>query len=158
MKKFAAVVLCICMMAALLPTAFAAVQTEFYVDPQKGSDSNSGSISAPFQTVEKAQSAVREINKNMNGDIVIYLRGGEYNFADSYTTREVPLYAKDGQEQVGTYTVKTALQFTAEDSGNNGHYVIYKAYGNETPVFSAAKRINGWEVHDEENNIYKANV
>ena len=158
MRKIMAVVLCICLMISLMPVTFAATETAFYVDPQRGSDSNDGSQGAPFATVQKAQSAVRKINQDMNGDIVVYLRGGEYNFTDSFTTREVPLYAKGGENETGTYTVKTALQFTAEDSGSNGHYVIYKAYGNEQPVFHSAKKVSGWELHDAEKNIYKANV
>lgn len=157
MKKIIALIVCFCLIAGLMPTTFAQEQIAFYVDPQRGSDSNDGSQGAPFATVQKAQSAVREINKDMSGDIVVYLKGGEYNFAACNISRQIEYFNKD-KSVAGTYPVKTGLQFSQEDSGSNGHYVVYRAYGEETPVFTSAKYISGWTLHDAEKNIYKANV
>ncbi|MGW7238331.1 RICIN domain-containing protein [Streptomyces sp. NPDC054804] len=104
--------------AVVLPAH--AADTSFYVDPANGSDSNSGtSTSAAFKTIAKARDAVRAVNSAMSGDIVVNLRGG-------------------------TYPLTSAVDFTTADSGTNGHNVIYKAYGSETPVVSSAKTITGW--------------
>lgn len=101
---------------------------EFYVSVN-GSDENIGSIDSPFATIEKAQAAVREINKNMKGDITVYLREG-------------------------VYVLKDTLSFSQDDSGSNGYYVRYKAYNGENVKISGGDKVTGWEKH--EGNIYKA--
>src|ERR1043165_8691776 len=55
----------------------AAVFQEFYVSPA-GADANPGTKNKPFQTLTRAQSAVRDVNRFMNGDIIINVRGGNY--------------------------------------------------------------------------------
>jgi hypothetical protein len=48
---------------------------------------------------------------------------------------------------------------TSEDSGTNGHEVIYRAHPNEAPVLSGAVPINGpWTLVDSTNNIYEAAI
>jgi hypothetical protein len=103
-------------------------QASFYVSPA-GSDSNSGTIDAPFQTLSKARDAVRTINANMTGDIYVYLRGGNYGIASTIT-------------------------FGTQDSGTNGHRIFYLAYPGETPVLNGATKVTGWTVHS--GNVYKA--
>jgi len=83
----------------------AAVQATFYVSPS-GSDSNAGTLAAPFQTLAKAQSVVRTIDTTMTGDIYVYLRGG-------------------------TYPISSAVAFAPQDSGTNGPYP-----GTETKTIS----------------------
>lgn len=109
-------------------TSFAA--TEFYVSPS-GSDAAEGSKSAPFKTIEKAQKAVRAINGTMTEDITVYLREG-------------------------TYALANTVKFTEADGGKNGHYVRYKAFGDEHPLITGGMPISGWTLHDEANNIWKA--
>lgn len=60
-----------------IPQVMAAAQTTFYVSPS-GNDSNSGTQSAPFKTIEKARDTVRTINSSMTGDIYVYLMDGTY--------------------------------------------------------------------------------
>ena len=103
-------------------------QAAYYVSPE-GSDSNPGTIDAPFQTVSKARDVVRTINTNMTGDIYVYLRGGNYGIASTIT-------------------------FGTQDSGTNGHRIYYLAYPGETPVLNGATKVTGWTVHS--GNIYKA--
>lgn len=103
---------------------------EFYVSPE-GSDTNDGSFSAPFLTLERARDAVREINGSMSGDICVYLRGG-------------------------TYRVNQTIVFDTRDSGSNGHTVFYKAYEDEVPVFNGAEQVTGWTRHDD--RIFKAHL
>ncbi|RKT75092.1 ricin-type beta-trefoil lectin protein [Saccharothrix variisporea] len=110
------------------PGASAATQATFYVSPN-GNDSDPGTITAPFKTVQRARDAVRTINATMTGDIQVYLRGGNY--------------------QLGS-----AIDFTPADSGTNGYRVLYSAYPNETPVLSGGVAVTGWTQHS--GNIWKA--
>lgn len=109
---------------------FAADQATFYVAPG-GSDTNDGSEAAPFKTITAAQKAVRAINGTMTGDIVVYLREG-------------------------TYSLTNTVNFTEADGGKDGHYVRYKAYPGENPLITGGIPVTGWSIHDEKNNIWKA--
>ncbi|MFC5404619.1 discoidin domain-containing protein [Cohnella soli] len=118
----------------LIPMKQAAAmpQTVFFVSPS-GNDSNPGTEALPFRTIEKARNVVRTLNSNMTGDILVYLRGGTYSLTDT-------------------------LAFSSNDSGTNGHNVIYKNVAGETPVLSGGTTISGWTLHDASKNIYKASV
>ncbi|QJD86426.1 right-handed parallel beta-helix repeat-containing protein [Cohnella herbarum] len=131
----------ILLVVSSMPSVFngvghAAVQAEFYVSPI-GNDSNPGSSSQPFATIQKARDTVRSINGNMTGDIVVYLSGG-------------------------TYTQSSTIQFeenaTVRDSGTNGFNVVYRALPGESPVISGGVAVSNWSVHDAAKNIYKAFV
>lgn len=126
---------CMVLILSLIPvwglrpeSASAAVQAAYYVSPT-GSDSNSGTIAAPFKTLDKARQTVRTVNGSMTGDIVVYFRGGSYPFASPVT-------------------------FNAADSGTNGFNIYYQAYPGETPVFEGGTKVQGWSVYS--GNIYKA--
>jgi hypothetical protein len=108
--------------------ASAATQATYYVSPT-GSDSNPGTLTAPFQTIAKARDVVRTINSNMTGDIYIYLRGGNYSITSTVT-------------------------FGPQDSGTNGYRIYYQAYQGETPILNGATKVTGWTQHS--GNIYKA--
>ena len=94
-------------------------QQSIYVSPDapKG---GKGTLQAPYSSLEEAKAAVRKLNKKMNGDITVYLRGG-------------------------TYSLSAPLLFTEEDSGMNGFRIVYRAYENETPVVSGGRAVTGWE-------------
>ena len=109
---------------------FAQEQATFYVAPT-GNDANPGTEAAPFKTITKAQKAVREINGSMTGDIVVYLREG-------------------------TYQLNSTVNFDERDGGKDGHYVRYKAYKGEMPLITGGMPVTGWTIHDETNNIWKA--
>lgn len=108
------------------------IQAEYYVSPD-GDDSNPGTLNEPFLTITKAQDVVRTINEDMTGDIVIYLRGGDY-------------------------PVSAALSFNAADSGSNDYRVIYKAYEDEKPVISGGKKVEGWNLYDADKGIWSVSV
>ena len=114
----------------LAGAAIAATQATFYVSPS-GNDSNKGTESAPFKTITQAQKAVRAINGSMTGDIEVILREG-------------------------TYVLPSTVNFDERDGGKNGHYVRYKAYKGEHPLITGGMGITGWKIHDEKNNIWKA--
>ena len=77
-------------------------QLAYYVAPT-GSDTNPGTVSAPFQTLGKARDTVRTINASMTQDIYVYLRGG-------------------------TYPITSTVAFGPSDSGTNGHRIYYEAF------------------------------
>ncbi|GEM_PF-3841583 len=93
-------------------------ETGFYVSPS-GNDNNPGTESRPFKTITKARDVVRTLNINMQGDIVVYLRG------------EV-------------HTLTTPLLLNQDDSGMNGFNVIYRNYPGEYPLISGGQLITGW--------------
>lgn len=94
-------------------------QQEVHVSPN-ASKGGKGTLQAPYASIEEAKLAVRKLTRRMNSDITVYLHGG-------------------------TYALTAPLFFTEEDSGQNGFRVIYKAYGNETPVISGGQAVTGWE-------------
>ncbi|NUR00533.1 MAG: right-handed parallel beta-helix repeat-containing protein [Streptomyces sp.] len=108
--------------------ASAASQATYYVAPD-GDDAGPGTITAPFRTLQHARDVVRTVNSNMNGDINVYLRGGNY-------------------------PVSSTVNFTSADSGTNGHHVVYAAYQNEKPVLNGGVQVTGWTQHS--GNIWKA--
>ncbi|MET7452135.1 RICIN domain-containing protein [Streptomyces sp. NPDC005574] len=108
--------------------ASAAPQATYYVAPG-GNDTNAGTITAPFKTLQHARDVVRTVNKNMTGDINVYLRGG-------------------------SYPVNSTIDFTSADSGTNGHRVTYAAYPGEKPVLDGGVKVTGWTRHS--GNIWKA--
>jgi len=111
----------------------ARVKPVFYVAPSSlgGSDSNPGTIGEPFLTLERAKQVVRNVNKNMTGDVVVYLRDG-------------------------TYELEEPLVFQTDDSGQNGYRVIYMAYPGEHPVVTGGEQLLGWIPAG--NAVYKANT
>lgn len=111
---------------------FADTQATYYVSPS-GNDSNPGTLSQPFQTIQKARDVVRTINSNMTGDIIIYLCGG-------------------------TYTLTDTLNLDQSDSGTNGYNIIYQNYPGENPIISSETQITGWSLYDAAKSIYKATV
>ncbi|PIM69378.1 carbohydrate-binding protein [Streptomyces sp. JV178] len=114
----------------LAAPASAAVQATYYVAPD-GSDTNAGTISAPFKTLRHARDVVRTVNDDMTGDINVYLRGGNY-------------------------PVSSTVDFTSADSGTNGHRVVYAAYQDEKPVLNGGVPVTGWTQHS--GNIWKATL
>ncbi|MBR2271149.1 MAG: carbohydrate-binding protein, partial [Fibrobacter sp.] len=56
----------------------------------------------------------------------------------------------------GTYVLPSTVNFTEADGGKDGHYVRYKAADGEKPLITGGMQITGWTIHDEANNIWKA--
>ncbi len=83
--------------------------------------------------LEGARQQARELAKSAVGDIRIILLDG-------------------------VYPLTRPLEFTAADSGCNGHRIIYEAAPGAKPVISGGRRIEGWVLHDERLNIWKAPV
>ncbi len=90
-----------------------------YVSPL-GNDRNPGTLKKPFRSLVRARDEVRKINQYMDGDIVVFLRGGVYPLSET-------------------------IVFDQRDGGFNGHQVVYRSYGDEQPVISGGVEVSGWK-------------
>lgn len=109
----------------------AAVQATYYI-ATNGSDSNPGTLSQPFATIQKARDVVRTINSNMTGDIIVYI-------------------------EQGTYNITSTVVFDDRDSGTNGYKIYYKNYNAVGSAdFNGGQAVTGWTQYS--GNIYMANV
>lgn len=88
---------------------------DFYVSP-KGNDANEGTLAAPFATIEKAQQAVRALDKTDKDGITVCLMAGEYRVS--------------------------SVVFTEEDSGTQDCPVTYCAYGDGEVVLNGGQTLN----------------
>ncbi|MBW8325106.1 MAG: hypothetical protein K0M50_10120 [Prolixibacteraceae bacterium] len=105
-------------------------QTIVYVSPS-GNDRSDGTITRPLQSLSKAQAKVRILKKKGHQDITVVLRGG-------------------------TYPIKNTLFFGPEDSGKEGHPIIWKAYEGEKPVLSGGTEAGNWQ--NGENGIWQTKL
>ena len=131
MKKIISFFL-VCMMFSSFVTPISAENSawrEFYVSPS-GNDNNPGTKEAPFATIDGARKAVRSINKQMQGDILVNI-------------------------ERGTYSIDKMINFEREDSGYNGYRIIYSGENPENTVLSGGKKITGFKKSEYE-NIYVA--
>ncbi len=102
-----------------LPPAMAQNPRMFYVS-SNGDDTHAGTRLEPFQTLQRARDAVRQVNKTMQTDIVVCLRQGVYRLSEP-------------------------LQFDQRDGGSNGHRVIWRACEDEIAVISGGSSVGGWQ-------------
>jgi hypothetical protein len=96
---------------------------DFYVS-SKGNDSANGSVNAPFATLDRARAAVQDLkgrNPGRTTPIVVMIRGGNYY-------------------------LKSAVTFSAADSGSERAPIIYRAAPGEKPAISAGRPITGWKL------------
>jgi chitodextrinase len=80
-----------------------------------------------------AQGEVRQVDQQMQHDIVVQLAGG-------------------------TYSLTQPLTFTAADSGHNGYQVRWQAAPGAQPVLSGGQSITGWSLSDATHGIWSASV
>ncbi|MBQ8588511.1 MAG: hypothetical protein IJ454_03875, partial [Clostridia bacterium] len=132
LRKLTALLVAFTMLLGMLPVMAAedAPWKTIYVSPQ-GSDSGDGTEASPFKTLSRAQAAVREINSDMQGDIVVEVAGG-------------------------TYYMDEPLSFRKEDGGTNGHRVIWR--GIDRPTISGGKEITGFAASSDHPGLYEASV
>lgn len=105
-------------------------QHSFFVSPS-GSDRNPGTKEKPFQTIQRAQKAVRVLDREKGKNAIVYLRGG-------------------------IYALQETLVFGSQDGGSEGFKVTYCNYPGEKPMISGGIRVNEWLPH--ENGIFQARV
>ncbi|MER5716180.1 RICIN domain-containing protein [Streptomyces sp. NPDC002132] len=121
---------------ATAPDAFAvpaerqASAAALYVDPG-AAPGGTGTAEQPFATIEQARQPAHRLSADT--DVVVHLAGG-------------------------TYRLSKPLTFGSGDGGQNGHTVTYQAMAGQQPVLSGAQRVSGWQVHDQNSNIWSAHV
>lgn len=108
------------------------VPTEYWVSPT-GSSVGNGSRTRPFQTLEQARNAIRQSSRYAGTDTIVYLRGG-------------------------TYRLKRTFVLEPQDSGRNGHTIVYRAAPGERPILTGAIPVTGWSLYDKDLGIYRAFV
>lgn len=113
--------------------------TTFHVAPW-GRDTWPGTAERPFATLQRAQRSVRGATTAMDADLIVSLRAGTYRLTEPFQ-----LLAAEG------------------DSGENGHRVVYEAWGYssgepEEVVLSGGREISGWALHDPTRNVWRARV
>lgn len=89
---------------------------DFYVSTD-GSDSNDGSIDAPFATIERARDAVRSADKSSCDGITVAIKAGDYRIS--------------------------SLEFNSQDSGTESCPITYCAYGDGEVVLNGGISISG---------------
>jgi len=95
-----------------------------FVVAAEGKDTNPGSFEEPFATIERAQTAVRDlIAQGLDNNVTVLIREGEY-------------------------VLEKPLVFGPSDSGSADFAVIYAAYPGEMPVISGGRRLTGWKRSD----------
>jgi len=105
------------------------VYKEFYVS-LSGSDENDGGKGNPFKTLNRAQEEVRKFNKNMTGDIYVYIEPGYHKLDET-------------------------LKFSADDGGMGKYNVVYKGTNPfSESVIGGGNLITGWK--KTENELYRA--
>ncbi len=107
---------------------------EFWVSPSGSDTTGTGSSNAPWATIGKARDYIRlnHLNTNMTADITVNITEGEYLLAS-------PQY------------------FASADSGDNGHYIIYRAVdGPGTAKLVGSADVNGWA--QSSSNIWRVYV
>lgn len=110
------------LIATILCFGFCTSETkEFYVSPS-GHDGNPGTKDRPFLSFNKAKEAVADaLSPGKEGrNIHVYFRGGVYLFEET-------VFIKEGE------------------FANKNQKVVFSAYKGEKPVFSAGKKLTGWE-------------
>lgn len=91
------------------PAAPTPKPTDLYV-ATTGNDQSPGTLTAPFQTLARAQAALRALHP-LNAPITVWVRGG-------------------------TYFLPSPLEFTPADSGSPNAPITYAAYPNEPVTLS----------------------
>lgn len=106
-------------------------QETFYVatPADGGSDTNTGTLTSPFATIERARDEVRKHTSSMSADITVFVKGGKYY-------------------------LNAPIELDERDSGKNGHQVIYKGYNGQLPEIYGGQPVTGWKQYN--GNIYRA--
>jgi len=126
--------------ASLLGLAYAESSTKTFYVASNGNDQWTGDLptpdlsgkDGPFATLQKARDAIRELKKSGSQDaFTVLVRDGIYYLNETFILRP-------------------------EDSGTKSHPLVFRAFENEHPILSGARRINNFEPY--KGQILKANL
>ena len=106
--------------------------TVYYYVATNGSDTNPGTYTQPFATIDHARAVVAALAHPLTSPVTVLIEGG-------------------------TYWLTSPLLFQSQDSGTFSCPVTYKAYNNQSVVVDAGYQVNGtWTQYN--GNIYKCSV
>lgn len=108
------------------------VWKEFYVS-NSGTENGDGSPEAPFATLEQARDAVRKVNGDMQGDIIVHI-------------------------EKGFYYMDKKLVLEKDDSGTNGYNVVWLGDKADMPVISGGKKLDKMQPSQEYQGLYEVKV
>jgi hypothetical protein len=114
----------------VIPTRPAPVALVLHVSP-RGADNGDGSAARPFQTLARAQAAVRRLN----GDHSVTVE-----LAD------------------GVYRLTQPLRFSAADGGRDGFVVTWQAAEGAQPILSGGVPVTDWRLADAGRDIWAASI
>lgn len=121
------------LVALLSFPAAASAENRYWVSPG-GADVNPGTKEAPFESLHRAQKAVRRsLRRRPRQDVFVILRGG-------------------------VHRLSKPLRLTARDSARHGQRVVYRAFRGERPVVSGGVRVEGWSRFQRSAGIWRARV
>ncbi|MCT9820451.1 right-handed parallel beta-helix repeat-containing protein [Microbacterium sp. W1N] len=127
---FATATLAACALAVAQPAAAApAAVTTIVVAPPGAEGAPQGDITVP--TIAAAKKVAQ--NKGARSDVRVVLDGGVYELDEP-------------------------LRFGPRDGGSNGHTVTWAAAAGEQVVLSGGDAVEGWELHDADEDIWVAHV
>ena len=135
-KRVISALLVLVMVAAfILPNvqvSAADTDADLWIDPVNGSDTNDGTTEATaLKTIQAAKTKAAELSADK--DVVVILKAG-------------------------TYDATETIVFGEAESGKNGHTITYRAASGEKAIISGGATIDGWTLHDADENIYVADV
>lgn len=107
----------------LLLLPFAACGADLYVSPT-GDDANPGTAAQPLRTLTAARDKLQPKLATMDRDLTVQLAGG-------------------------TWYLDQPLELGPEDSGRNGHDVVWTGEQNDLPVLLGGRQITGWTKRDD---------
>lgn len=100
----------------------ATVETQYFVDVDRGNDSDAGTYAEPFATIGAARDAVTAAKPHAL-PVVVYIRGG-------------------------IYRQTTPLAFDPDDSGTSACPITYRSFPGESASLRAATKVSGtWATH-----------
>lgn len=121
--------------ASARTTASDCKPTQFFVST-KGDDAAVGSKAHPWKTIEHARDYIREHKLNSPGKMTCDI---------------------DVNVRAGDYLVSKTISLTDQDSGANGHRVVYSSYdGPGQARLLGARKITGWQPY--KGDIYRTQV
>lgn len=103
---------------------------DVWVRPGDGTGGD-GTRSSPFTGLRAARDAVRDRIATADGDVTVHLQGG-------------------------TYELDETLRLGPEDSGRDGHRVVWSAEGDDPVVISGGRRITGWSPSPDDSALWSA--
>jgi hypothetical protein len=97
-----------------------------------GSDTNPGTEAEPFESISRAVAEVRALKSPAwTGDVVIRIGSG-------------------------TYRPGETLTLGPGDSGQDGYDLVFQGATDASSVISGGTRVDGWEIYDAVNDVYRA--